>query len=65
MGDIESVTGVHLIQLENRQLKIEKCNKKKLEGFFICFYCWVICQKKYNLDFLRTFDPFSILYDLN
>ncbi len=26
-GDIDSVTGVHLVQLENRQLKIEKFNK--------------------------------------
>ncbi len=27
MGDIDSVTGVHLVQLENRQLKIEKLKK--------------------------------------
>ncbi len=25
MGDIDSVSGVHIVQLEKRQLKIEKC----------------------------------------
>ncbi len=34
MGDIDSVTGVHLVQLENRQLQIEKLKKlKKIEVF--------------------------------
>ncbi len=35
MGDIDSVTGVQLVQLENRQLKIEKI--KKIGSFFYLF----------------------------
>ncbi len=35
MGDIDSVTGVHLVQLENRQLKIEKIKKLKIGRFFL------------------------------
>ncbi len=46
MGDIDSVTGVHLGQLENRQLKIEKIKKLNIGSFFlICFYCWAIWQR--------------------
>ncbi len=51
MGDVYSVTNVHLVQLENRQLKIEKCE---------VFFKFVSIA-----DFLRTFDQFSILYDFN
>ncbi len=35
MGDIDSVTGVHLVQLENRQLQIEKLKKLKKLKFFL------------------------------
>ncbi len=35
MGDIDSVTGFHLVQLENRQLKIEKLKKLKIGRFFL------------------------------
>ncbi len=35
MGDIDSVTGVHLGQLENRQLKIEKIKKLNIGSFFL------------------------------
>ncbi len=35
MGDIDSVTGVHLVQLENRQLQIEKLKKCKKLKFFL------------------------------
>ncbi len=62
MGDIDSVTGV---QLENRQLKIEKL---KMRSFFIYYYLLLLLgdmAKKKNLDFLRAFDQFSILYDFN
>ncbi len=47
MGDIDSVTGVNLVQLEKRPLKIEKLKKLKIGSFFICFYCWVIWQYIY------------------
>ncbi len=35
MGDIDSVTGVNLVQLENRQLKILKIKKLKIWSFFL------------------------------
>ncbi len=35
MGDIDSVTGVHLVQLENRQLKIEKLKESKNIFLFV------------------------------
>ncbi len=57
MGDIDSVTGVHLVQLENRQLQNEV--------FFCLFLLLGDTAKKFNLDFLRKFDQFSILYDFN
>ncbi len=59
MGDIDSDTGVNLVQLENRQSKIKKIKKLKIGSFF--FYCWAIWQKKIILDFLRIFDQFLIL----
>ncbi len=40
MGDIDSVTGVHLGQLENRQLKIEKNKEIKYWTFF--FYLFLL-----------------------
>ncbi len=65
MGDIDSVTGVHLVQLENRQLQIEKLKKFKKLKFFCLFLLLGDTGKKLNLDFLRKFDQFSILYDFN
>ncbi len=65
MGDIDSVTGVHLVQLENRQLQIEKLKKLKKLKFFCLFLLLGDTAKKLNLDFLRKFDQFSILYDFN
>ncbi len=47
MRDIDSVTGVHLVQLENRQLKIDKCKKYKIGSFFNFFLLLG--------DFLKTF----------
>ncbi len=65
MGDIDSVTGVHLVQLENRQLKIEKLKKYIYLFIFNLFILLGGMAKKKNHDFLRTFDQFSILYDFN
>ncbi len=63
MGDIDSITGVYLVQLENRQLQIKEI--KKLNLFFDLFLLLGNMAKKYILDFLRTFVQFSILYGLN
>ncbi len=66
MGDIDSVTGVHLVSvIENRQLKIEKLKKLKIGSFFYLFLLLLGYGKKKKLDCLRTFDQFSILYDFN
>ncbi len=64
MGDVDSITGVHLVQLENRQLKIKKFKKLKIGRFFYLFILLGNMAKK-NLDFIRTLDQFSILYDFN
>ncbi len=65
MGYIDSVTGVHLVQLENRQLKIEKCKKLKIGSFFCLFLLLGNMAKQLNLDFVRIFDQFSILCNFN
>ncbi len=37
MGDKDIVTGVNLVQLENRQLNIEKFKKLHIGSFFYLF----------------------------
>ncbi len=55
----------NLLQSENRQLKIEKLKKLKIGSFFLFVSIAGRYDKKKKLDFLRTFDQFSILYDFN
>ncbi len=56
MGDIDSVTGVNLVQIEKRQLKIENVSNKKLDVLFYLFLLLGDMAKK--SDFLRIFDQF-------
>ncbi len=61
MGDIDSVTDVHLVQFEKRQLKIEKLKKLNIGSFFNLFLLLGDMAKKIYICFLRIFDQFSIL----
>ncbi len=54
MGDIDSVIGVHLVQLEQT---IKDLKNKEITNWKCFFFCWSIWNKKKNLDFLRIFDP--------
>ncbi len=48
MGDIDSVTDVHLVQLEKRQLKIEKLKKLNIgSSFYLFLLLGDMAKKKY------------------
>ncbi len=61
MGEIDSVTVVHLVQLENRQLKIEKLKESKNIFLFVSIAerygkiikSWFSQNIWPNLDFVR------------
>ncbi len=63
MGDIYSVTGVHLVQLENRQLKIKKIKKLQIGSFF--FIAGRYGKKIIILIFSEYLTQFSILLYFN
>ncbi len=55
MGDIDSVTDVHLVQLEKRQLKIEKFKKLNIgSSFYLFLLLSDMAKKKYIYIFSQN-----------